>query len=285
MRTRLIVGNLLAYGTMGLLVGDTYLAPWFPVLFAGLAFIGVVATRELLSLFPADVRPPTAPVVAAVLLVLVANWLPLATPQLPRLEAVLFAFVGVLLLALCGEMARFREPGGIVPRLGLVLFAVAYVGLLGSAFAQLRWVFPDAYRSSWALALAVFVPKGADTAAYFTGRFFGRHKMTPLLSPKKTWEGLAGGLAFSSFVGPWFDAMAGGVFPGGMMEAVAFGFVVGGVGVLGDLAESLVKRDAAAKDAAAVIPGFGGLLDVVDSVLFAAPVAYLWFAVSLFLAR
>jgi phosphatidate cytidylyltransferase len=280
MRTRIVVGNLLAAFTIALLVGDRYLAPRFPILFVALAFIGVIATRELLTLFPAELRPTTGPTVAGVLLVMAANWVPLVAPAVAWPLAVLAAFVAVFLTAVLGEMWRFREPGGIVPRLGLVVFAAAYLGLLGSAFAQLRWVTPDPVRSSWLLALAIFIPKGADTGAYFAGRAFGRHRMTQFLSPKKTWEGLVGGLAWSALTAVGFDYLAGGLFGGGMMEAAAFGVVVGAVGVLGDLAESLIKRDGRAKDAATSIPGFGGLLDVVDSVLFAAPVAYLWFALS-----
>ncbi|QDU20918.1 phosphatidate cytidylyltransferase [Urbifossiella limnaea] len=280
MRTRIIIGNLLAAFTIALLIGDRYLDPWFPILFVALGFIGVVATRELLTLFPAVIRPDWRLAVGGVLLVMVANWVPRLTGAVSWSEAVLGAFVVVLLVAILVEMARFREPGGIVPRLGLVVFAAAYLGLLGSVFAQLRWVTPDAYRSSWLLALAIFIPKGADTGAYFAGRAFGRHKMSPVLSPKKTWEGLVGGLAWSAATAAGFDYLAGGLFGAGIMEAVAFGIVVGAVGVLGDLAESLIKRDGGAKDAANRIPEFGGLLDVVDSVLFAAPVAYLWFALS-----
>jgi phosphatidate cytidylyltransferase len=280
MRTRIIIGNLLAAFTIALLIGDRYLHPWFPILFVALAFIGVVATRELLSLFPADIRPDALLTAGGVLLVMVANWVPLLHPAVPWSLAVLAAFVTVLLAAILLEMASFREPGGIVPRLGLVVFAAAYMGLLGSVFAQLRWVTPDPYRSSWLLALAIFIPKGADTGAYFAGKAFGRHKMSPVLSPKKTWEGLVGGLAWSAATAAGFDYLAGGLFGAGIVEAVAFGVVVGAVGVLGDLAESLIKRDGGAKDAANRIPEFGGLLDVVDSVLFAAPAAYLWFALS-----
>jgi phosphatidate cytidylyltransferase len=121
------------------------------------------------------------------------------------------------------------------------------------------------------------VPKCNDIGAFFTGTFLGKHKMTPTLSPKKTWEGFVGGMlsGAAAAVGLSFAAP---VFPGGMPEAAAFGLVVGVAGVLGDLAESLIKRDCGTKDASKSIPGFGGVLDVVDSVLFAAPVAYLWFA-------
>jgi phosphatidate cytidylyltransferase len=127
------------------------------------------------------------------------------------------------------------------------------------------------------LALVIFVPKGNDIAAFFTGTFLGQHKMTPVLSPKKTWQGFAGGMTGGVLVAAGFG-LAASIFPGGIPEAIGFGLAVGLAGVFGDLAESLVKRDCQMKDASQSIPGFGGLLDVVDSVLFAAPVAYLWFA-------
>src|SRR5207248_385801 len=100
------------------------------------------------------------------------------------------------------EMARFREPGESVVRIALTVWIAAYLGLLPSFLAQLRWPAGTGFspagrevaRGTTALALAVFVPKCCDIGAYFTGRFLGRHKMSPVLSPKKTWEGAAGGL-------------------------------------------------------------------------------------------
>ncbi|HJZ56288.1 MAG TPA: phosphatidate cytidylyltransferase [Gemmataceae bacterium] len=281
-RTRVLVGSLLALAAAGVLVGDASLAPWFPCLFACLVVAGVFATCELVRLLPPIFRPPEWLAVAGVLLTLAANWydvlqretgtwlLAAGSPWLP----VLCAFTVVLLAAFLVEMYRFREPGAAVPRLALTVFAVAYLGLLGSCFARLRWL-PE--HSGLILTLTIFVPKCGDIGAFFTGRFLGRHRMTPILSPKKTWEGFAGGLSASvltavglSFVGP--------VFAGGIPEATAFGAVVGVAGVLGDLAESLIKRDCQTKDAAKSIPGFGGLLDVIDSILFGAPVAYVWFS-------
>ena len=109
--------------------------------------------------------------------------------------------------------------------------------------------------------------------------------MTPLLSPKKTWEGFAGGMLGGTLVAVIVAARCGAVRcralpPRRAWRRSAFGLVVGLAGVLGDLAESLIKRDCQTKDASKSIPGFGGLLDVIDSVLFAAPVAYLWFTCS-----
>src|SRR5262245_10046008 len=284
-RTRLLVGTLLALGAAGVLVGDTWLAqhgvPWFPFLFAFLALAGVVSSRELVRLFPAAHRPSELLVICGVLLLLAANWYPAI-----RLEfgvtvgspwaMLVFVFVSVLIAAFLLEMYRYSgEPGVAVPRLALALFAVAYLGLLSSFFVQIRWLaVPEV--SGLMLALVIFVPKGNDIGAFFAGTFLGRHKMTPILSPKKTWEGFAGGMLAGAAVAVAFSFF-GEVFRHGVLEAVAFGLVVGVAGVLGDLAESLVKRDCHTKDASRSIPGFGGLLDVIDSVLFAAPVAYLWF--------
>ena len=100
--------------------------------------------------------------------------------------------------------------------------------------------------------------------------------MAPRISPKKTWEGFAGGMLTGAAVAVGLAYLAPAF--SGPLEAAAFGLAVGVAGVLGDLAESLVKRDCQTKDASKSIPGFGGVLDVIDSVLFAAPVAYLWFS-------
>jgi CDP-diglyceride synthetase len=126
-----------------------------------------------------------------------------------------------------------------------------------------------------ALALTIFVPKMCDTGAYFTGRLLGRHKMTPVLSPKKTWEGAAGGLllAVVAAVGASYYGNQPQYFAA---KAVAFALTVGPAGMFGDLAESLMKREGQKKDASQSVPGFGGVLDVIDSVLFAAPLSFLW---------
>jgi phosphatidate cytidylyltransferase len=194
---------------------------------------------------------------------------------------VLYTFAAVVLAAFLLEMATFREPGHSVTRIALAVWAVAYLGLLPSFLAQLRWwpadeslAGPDR-RGVTALALTIFVPKFCDIGAYFTGRFLGRHRMAPVLSPKKTWEGLAGGLALSVLTAWALNHYLPGL-PMNDLSAAGFGLAVGVAGVLGDLAESMIKRDCRQKDASHALPGFGGVLDVVDSILFAAPVAYWW---------
>src|SRR5947209_9544644 len=153
---------------------------------------------------------------------------------------------------------------------------MAYLGVLPGFLIRLRWpMSSESNTGAVALALAVFVPKVCDIGAYFTGRLLGRHKMTPRLSPGKTWEGAAGGLAAAVGVSFALQGVAP-VIPGGPAGVVAFGLTVGAAGIFGDLAESLIKRDCQRKDASAIVPGFGGVLDVIDSVVFAAPVCYWW---------
>ena len=275
LKYRLLVGFPMAAAALGLLAFD--IAPSYPALVLLVCGVGWRAATELDRLFPSASRPH--PIwVPAVVLVLFANWVRSSStvgkpPELiwPPLVATLTAAV---LGQLVQEVRRFAADGHAAARAANGLFALVYLGLLPSFLVRLRWL-PDV--GLWAVLATIFVPKVCDIGAYFTGRAFGRHKMAPTLSPKKTWEGLAGGLAASAgtAVGISFAAP---LFPHGPLEAVAFGVVVGTVGVLGDLFESLLKRDAQVKDASAAIPGFGGVLDVIDSILFAAPVAYLWFS-------
>jgi phosphatidate cytidylyltransferase len=123
----------------------------------------------------------------------------------------------------------------------------------------------------------IAVVKASDVGAYFTGRLIGRHKMIPRLSPNKTWEGLAGGVTLSLVVSLLFYTLGGGrlgVLTLRCWDAVIMGLVLAASGVVGDLAESMIKRNAQAKDSGALIPGMGGILDVLDSLLFGAPVLY-----------
>ena len=119
-----------------------------------------------------------------------------------------------------------------------------------------------------------------DVGSYFVGRFFGKHSLIPRISPNKTIEGTIGGLVCS--VG---SALAGKLYLSNFSFAhlLTLGFLLGILAQMGDLAESLLKRDCGVKDAAAYFPGLGGVLDVIDSLLFTAPIFY--FYVKMFLSR
>jgi phosphatidate cytidylyltransferase len=266
LRTRLWMGALLILLVAGVLAFDR--PPWFPFLIAFVFLLAVAGTLELVWLLDPERRPPLWLCLAGVVAVLLANWT--ATLKFDPWRVVAGAFAGLVLSAFLLEMATFREPGHSVSRISMTIFIVAYLGLLPSFLVQMRWL-PNGVG---AIALAIFVPKVCDIGAYFTGRLFGKHKMSPVLSPKKTWQGFAGGVVAAVLIAFLLNRAV----PTLREDWMAFGFgaTVGVLGVLGDLGESLIKRDCQKKDASQVVPGFGGVLDVVDSIVFTAPVAFAW---------
>lgn len=281
LRTRLWMGSILIALTAGMLVGDQFLAPWFPFLFLFQVGLGLLGCLELVHLLGPE-RAPQKPIAFLGVLVMgCANW----AGHLPGMRAdpwlwLLGAFAGLNLLVFVFEMATLPQFGRCTERMANTLLIIAYLGLLPSFLAQERWLFTPV-AGSFALALTIFVPKMCDSGAYFTGRLLGKHKMTPVLSPKKTWEGAAGGFAFAVLTAVLLDQLAAEAPLGRCWVCeIGFGLSVGLAGMLGDLAESLLKRDCQKKDASAVVPGFGGILDVVDAVIFAAPVAFAWFVLG-----
>lgn len=286
LRTRLWMGSLLVGLASLLLLEERWGTPWYPLFGVVYLAASVLATRELWGLLPIAVRPRRPLLFACIVAMALGNWLVAwqrHDPQFAWLDV--WHVLGGLWLttivsAFLVEMRGFTGPTQQTQRLAMTAFVLAYVGILPSFLAQLRWL----PHSTAAIALAVFVPKCNDIGAYFTGKFLtgkllGRHPMTPLLSPKKTWQGLCGGMLASVLVATGLNQWFGHVL-GPWYIATGFGLVVGTAGVLGDLAESLLKRDLQIKDASQAVPGFGGVLDVVDSLLFAAPVVYLWFRIA-----
>jgi phosphatidate cytidylyltransferase len=308
LKTRLWMGSFLIALVVGVLLFDP--EPFYPFLFLLAIVLALGGSLELHHLIGAGRGLPLWLSGGSVLMVLLANWPTHLWPNWfvgDAWHVVLLAFTAVVLLGFLFEMAVFqssplsptslplptgednpasphfahgeKEVGGnSVTRLALLVWTTAYLGLLPSFLIQLRWLDagnPLPRNAAAALALAIFIPKCCDIGAYFTGRLLGRHPMTPILSPKKTWEGLLGGLLLSAMTAVAINRPLS-VTPGGAWSAAAFGLVVGGIGALGDLAESLIKRDCRRKDASQVVPGFGGILDVIDSIIFAAPVAYCW---------
>ena len=188
--------------------------------------------------------------------------------------ALLAVACGVI-LAFAAEMRRYSHPGGVTINLAGAVFTFAYLGLLSCFMIQLHMAF-----GIWAILSLVVVTKMCDTGAFAFGKLFGRHRMTPGLSPGKTFEGAIGGLLFAS-AGSWFwfDVVLP-YFAREMLTPffgwLAFGFAVALTGMVGDLAGSLIKRDSQMKDSGHSVPGFGGVLDIFDSILMAAPVAYVF---------
>lgn len=158
---------------------------------------------------------------------------------------------------------------GVLANCGISCFMLMYLGMLSAFVLGIRI---DV--GLWPTLMFFFAVKSSDIGAYTFGRLFGRHKLAPRVSPGKTWEGMAGAVVFAVIVSVAFAAVFGIIKTG---PALAFGAVVAVIGQLSDLTESMLKRDAKQKDSSNRVPGFGGILDVIDSPLFAAPFAYLFF--------
>jgi phosphatidate cytidylyltransferase len=178
-------------------------------------------------------------------------------------------FLAAATIALLTVFLFRRAPLEQIPRaIAVVVLSWLYCGLLVASLVGLRLRFGV----PWVI-LAFVVTFANDTAAYFAGHAFGRHKLYERISPKKTWEGFAGGLAGSvagALAVLWL-LPPGRLTAGG---AVAVGLGAGLLGPLGDLAESMVKRAAGVKDSGTIIPGHGGLLDRIDALLFVSPWVY-----------
>jgi phosphatidate cytidylyltransferase len=260
-----------------ILVPPLLVAMWLGGLWVALV-VGiavVVAAIEAFRLLTAAGHH-SMPLLGIVLAVVVA--LGDSVKVLPGGSGLLLASLGIVLVG-TGALTR------IDPREGLAVFATTtfgalYIGMLGFVVrlamtdshvdpaAILGFLGPE---RAWILAL-VLVVWAFDTAAYFTGRRFGRRPFMHHISPAKTLEGVIGGLVASALVGALFVAALGRPWPAGLLFGVALALAA----QAGDLAESMLKRAAGAKESGNLIPGHGGMLDRVDSFLFAAPVAYFY---------
>jgi phosphatidate cytidylyltransferase len=150
---------------------------------------------------------------------------------------------------------------------------MVYLGLMTGFFLALR-----RWHTAWLIVGIILTTKSMDTGAFFAGRAFGRRKLIPWLSPGKTWEGLIGGLALASLVGAVLAAVSDVLLDPyehvPIWLGAVCGVVFGVVGQAGDLTMSLLKRGAGLKDSSKLLPGLGGALDVLDSPLMVAPVAF-----------
>ncbi|MBX3408994.1 MAG: phosphatidate cytidylyltransferase [Phycisphaeraceae bacterium] len=289
MRERLILGPLMILLVLAGLAADDHLArtpfpawsglsgnwPAGVLVFIILVVIASLAARELTAILadkgiPASKRINTFGAILALTLCWAA---PDTLSALDTLAAVSLSAITVLFLAMVFH-ARHKTVQGVVAAAGGALLSFVYLGLLLGFLLLIR-----REHSAWVLLWVVMVTKACDIGAYFAGRALGRHKLIPWLSPGKTWEGLVGGVLLSivvAWAGLWLLSAASGGRPPVWWAAILPGVALALVGQAGDLFESILKRDAGIKDSGRSIPGFGGVLDVIDSPLLAAPVAFLW---------
>jgi phosphatidate cytidylyltransferase len=247
--------------------------------------LAIRSTWELCDLLKTrDLHPAFGPCATGAALVVAAAWIPhwpvidgMSGPM-PSAGCAAAAFVISVLALFAAAAARFEAPGKTIERLGSEVLAISYCGLLLAATAQLRWI-GGGTLGYVALGSLVIATKAGDIGAYSLGRLLGKRKMAPRLSPGKTWAGFVGallGAMLGASVWLWWSPPTIEGYSVISLRALGFGLVMGVVGLMGDLCESLIKRDVGRKDAAALMPGFGGLLDLLDSVIYAGPVAWLW---------
>lgn len=255
------------------LIGLLIVTVWFlhPLATIGVAtLMAVLGAGELSGLsrrlgvpLPSRFVAPIAGVICAVFALGLTAGRGTPTDVLPLVLLSLIISTGVLALA-----AGPPDPS-VLARAGACVMAPLYIGLPLGAIARVRIVYGAEVVS--ALALLVIA---SDSAQYFVGRLAGRHKLAPLVSPAKTVEGALGGVLAAGLVGATLGARwIPGVSPA---SGVLLGALVAAFGIIGDLFESLLKRGAGMKDSSSLIPGHGGVLDRIDSWLFAGPVFYVF---------
>jgi phosphatidate cytidylyltransferase len=234
-----------------------------PYVFDGaIALISVVAMYEFLSL--GQKKGYEMPFTLCIVLMLVI----MAAFVLPSLSVEFGMFAALLIIPASYVLGR-RGLEDSLPSSAIAVLATTYVGMLGGSLIRLRNDFPDGWKLVFFLLIVVWL---GDTGAYYVGRQFGKHKLSPRISPKKTVEGLAGGMLASILAAVVIHFTFFPRFP--LIHAMIAGVILSVAGVIGDLAESMWKRSADVKDSGTLLPGHGGFLDRFDSILFTAPILY-----------
>ena len=176
-----------------------------------------------------------------------------------------------LSLIIIASITLFKFSSELYYDEGKLIFTVIYVSLPFGFALGLPKFYDGTF--TWEVFLLFVLIWSSDSFAYFTGRLFGKHKMAPKISPKKTWEGFVGGVIFTLVLGYFIEQK----FPELRGNWIIVGFLVSVFAPIGDLVESQLKRTFGVKDSGNIIPGHGGVLDRLDSFIIAAPVVYLYF--------
>ena len=185
------------------------------------------------------------------------------------------AVIVIFVLGLCVVRFADRRPDVGLTAIATTLLGLMYVPWLLNFIQKINFL--PGVEGRYYVLYFILVTKFSDVGAYVTGSLIGRHKMIPRISPGKTWEGFAGAVVWSTAASVVFAWLAGPRLAGmGLTHAVGLGILLSVAAVIGDLIESLFKREAGVKDSGRLFPGIGGILDLLDSLLFNAPLMYLY---------
>ncbi len=272
---RLIVSGVLG-SIVALLIAFSTLPFVSILLMLFVALLAGVGIWEYAHLAEAKgIKPQSRWMVAAAVAVVIALYASLVFVDFPQLPILVMAIALALFFLL-----HFKDPTDSLFTIAVEFFGVAYVAAPLSL--MLGVLYPVAYNGipqegRWWLVYLILVTKITDVGAYFVGRLWGKTKLSPNLSPKKTIEGAVAGF-ISAVIASMLIYLAGkhffeGHFALSFTESIWLGMLIGVFGQIGDLAESLLKRDAVVKDSN-TLPGLGGVLDMVDSLLFTTPIVY-----------
>lgn len=293
LRWRLLLGTFFIAGLMLVFWLDLRAAQPGAFLFPLAVLMAPVAAGEMVRLFSVrKQRPQPWVIYFGTTLVVASSGVAHFWPNYPAncpvgtLGWTTLALAVCLLLAYVAEMIGYEQPEGVSANIALAMLAIVYVGVLLGFMVQLRFVGGAGWNGVPLISMLVIV-KLSDIGAYTIGRLIGRHRLAPRVSPGKTIEGFLGGVLFAC-VGSWllfrwlapqFTSASASQVP--LLGILVYGVLLAVAGVLGDLAESIMKRDAGYKDSSAWLPGYGGVLDMLDSPLAAAPMAYACWLVNL----
>lgn len=187
------------------------------------------------------------------------------------------SFLILFVLGLCVRQFVSKSNTAGILAISTTLFGLMYVPWLLNFIQKINYFPGIGGNGPFYVLYFILVTKFSDTGAYAVGSLIGKHKMIPRISPGKTWEGFGGALAVSTGASLLFTHFAGPRLPGMTpLHAVVLGLILATSAVVGDLIESLFKREAGVKDSGGFFPGIGGILDLLDSLLFNAPLMYLY---------
>jgi phosphatidate cytidylyltransferase len=226
------------------------------------AIVAVIAMMEFLALGRA--KGYELPTILCIVIMLII----LAAFVLEPISVEIGMFTALLVIPASYVFSRNKLEDSL-PSSAIAVLATTYVGMLAGSLIRLRNDFPEGWKLVFFLLLVVWL---GDSGAYYFGRMFGKHKLSPRISPKKTIEGLIGGMTTSIIAAIVIHFTFFPAFP--LVHAVIAGVILSFAGVVGDLAESMWKRSADVKDSGTLLPGHGGFLDRFDSILFTAPILY-----------
>ena len=261
---------LAAIGLPGIIYGGIYYFILITIFLVGSAW-------EYVRLYRAVEYEPNE-------IVTVGGVLAIATARVFFIDITMVLFAALILLAMTVHLMAF-ERGRDQAALDFCVTAagIVYLGWLGSYLLDLR----NLNLGVWWLMLILPMVWAGDTGAYSIGAAYGKHKMTPRLSPKKSWEGYFAGVFTSMIVGAFFAYAFSSLGPQPLkglinpLQGALLGFVIGAIAPLGDLGESMLKRQGGLKDSSNIFPGHGGFLDRIDSWIWGAVIGY--FAIQLFI--